>query len=81
MRFSKNSILRKKPLTLLVAMVTRRAEVRKRAALKIVLCQNARNTKIATFRKSHQISIERPTLLKSALHYKKEADLSLAKVL
>jgi hypothetical protein len=36
---------------------------------------------IATFRKSYQISIERPKLLKSALHNKNEADLALAKVL
>ena len=53
----------------------------KRAALKPSSGQNSGSTKIATFRKAQQISMERPKLLQSALSNRKDADLTLAKFL
>jgi hypothetical protein len=57
------------------------SRIRRRPALKIVQLPAARDTKIAMFGKSYQISTERLKLFKSLLRNRKEANLTFAKFL
>jgi hypothetical protein len=55
--------------------------LRRRAALKPSIRKKARNTKIATFRKLHQISTQHLKVFKIVLRDRKEADLTFVEFL